>query len=111
MKNWAGYYEYLNKIFIDLEIERNETKDPYKQWALDEKKILTNEIMTAYMAYLRQIGADSGIQFLKTLENKVEEIHGELSEGGDYDKQIVLSAKINLASIFFKEFKLFRLKP
>lgn len=102
-KNWAGFYEDLKKEHETLSNEIKETSDPYKQWEYKEKLEIINEVMKRYVEYLKTIGNDNGIEFLKYLEKEAQDTQ-------KLQRNEVFNAKVNLIVGIFRDFKKFRLE-
>ena len=100
-KNWAGFYENIKSQYEEYALQLKETFDPYKQWEIKEIQILLQDIMNTYIVYLKTIGNDNGVEFLKWLETQVN-LLSKMPKDTNYN------AKLNIMVEAFRDFKKFR---
>lgn len=100
-KNWAPYYESLKSDYQEYDLKLKAVFDPYEQWRIKEVLTLLQKIMNEYISYLKRIGSDNGVEFLKYLENEVNIL-------SKMPKNEVYNVKLNIAVKAFRDFKKFR---
>ncbi len=113
LKNYAGFYDSIEFQYNQLQEKKNENKDPYEHWSLDERLNLISVLMSEYLTYIHgeEIRVDEGKTFIQTLNKKVVEANDLYSNTTDYKTQEVYLEKLNLVSKLLKEYKIFIKMP
>ena len=100
-KNWAGFYESLRRRYEAEELKLKNITDPYKQWAIKENLKIIKNATHEYVNYLKQIGVDHGLRYLKYLET-------ELYNASKAKKDEIYRSKLEIYNSLYMEFKNFR---
>lgn len=119
VKNWGSFFDWLTKYWYEFDAKRQEEKNPYRQYVLNEQKDMIKASRKEYENFLGLIAGrkfedhnDVAKPYLEYLEKRINEVTEESKQVGlpDYFYP-AFRGKIKVLKKILNQFKGFILAP